>query len=516
MKRLAFGAVCLCWASAASAQQTCPQLWTILQTKTTAVENGSVMDAPNNLVSLVSAEGAFEAAGCIGTVPPPPPPPPPPPVASCGMQLGTGTAAFCETFDVPFPVNSRAGQLDSKIWGVSRAMGGGNNFGQSQYNNWPSTTLQKCDGTAPIVIPPNDVVVCNGQLREAVNDNLTRTLDAGDVTVLAMYPKQPFDFAGRTGTISFDVSNDTHGIHAAWPEVWVTDLPVPAPFAHFTSWQAVSKDGFGVRFAAHADPGQFGYCPSFPQTNRWTVDSAIVTRNYVSEDTANGPQPTLTVTPLECVTQPTGPGQLNHVELKVNQSQIEVYASDAGTVTPLKLIARITGLNLGITRGLVWLEDVHYNADKGGLPSQREHTFAWDNLAFDGPYTYKDRSYDALDALTPMPNGSVNLGKVSNPGQTATWNVLNMPASPTATAVRVLFNAFHYDHPVNFTVTVNGHAHLTAWPFPDMQGFTWRTMAVTIPISDLVTGTNVVKLGSPDQPLVTSNVNIVLVNTTVP
>ena len=24
------------------------------------------------------------------------------------------------------------------------------------------------------------------------------------VTVLAMYPKQPFDFAGRTGTVSFD------------------------------------------------------------------------------------------------------------------------------------------------------------------------------------------------------------------------------------------------------------------------------------------------------------------------
>ena len=50
-----------------------------------------------------------------------------------------------------------------------------------------------------------------------------------------MYPKQPFDFAGRTGTIGFDVSNDTHGTHAAWPEVWMSYKPVPAPFNHFDS-----------------------------------------------------------------------------------------------------------------------------------------------------------------------------------------------------------------------------------------------------------------------------------------
>ena len=58
---------------------------------------------------------------------------------------------------------------------------------------------------------------------------------------------------------------------------------------------------------------------------------------------------------------------------------------------------------------------------------------------------------------------------------------------------------------------VNGHAHSAPWPFPDTQGYTWRTYAVTIPITDLVPGTNVVQLGS-DQALITSNVNIVLVD----
>ena len=58
---------------------------------------------------------------------------------------------------------------------------------------------------------------------------------------------------------------------------------------------------------------------------------------------------------------------------------------------------------------------------------------------------------------------------------------------------------------------VNGHAHPTPWPYPDTQAFTWRTYAVTIPITDLVAGTNVVQLGS-DQAMITSNVNIVLVD----
>ena len=60
-------------------------------------------------------------------------------------------------------------------------------------------------------------------------------------------------------------------------------------------------------------------------------------------------------------------------------------------------------------------------------------------------------------------------------------------------------------------VTVNGHPHATPWPFPDTLGYTWRTFAVTIPVTDLVPGTNVVQLGLSDQAAVTSNVNIVLV-----
>lgn len=450
---------------------------------------------------------------------------PPPGNNPCGMQLGSTAPIFCDTFSTKNAgTPSRTGALDPNVWGVSRIIGDGVNFGQHWYNMWNPTALQNCSGTST-VIAPNDVIICNGQLREAVNDNNTGT--DGTVTTLAMYPKQPFDFAGRTGTVSFDVSNDTANTHSAWPEFWLSDLPVPAPFSHNEDMLVLPANGLVIRMGNEAPAGQGGLCQNSNNINlvRWNVDSVGVVRNYVLEDrtynqtdVGTPSNPPLTLTLLDCVIAANGPGQMNHVEIRISQSTIDVYATDAGVIatpTNLKHIANITNANLTLTRGLVWIEDVHYNAMKGdsARPSQQQHTFAWDNVAFDGPFTYRDFSYDALDANAPTGvNGANNLGKFSLANQTASWNVLSLPANRQAAAARVLFNFSNEANPTPTTlnVTVNGHAHPTPWPYPDhITG--WRTFAVTIPLTDLITGTNVVQLGS-DQPMVSSNVNIVLVN----
>ena len=178
----------------------------------------------------------------------------------------------------------------------------------------------------------------------------------------------------------------------------------------------------------------------------------------------------------------------------------------------------MTNANLTFTKGLVWLEDVHYNADKEtlglGLPpsaSQRQHTFSWDNLAFDGPFTDRDFSFDAPDNTVPGLNGAVNLGKFSLANQTSSWSVPNLPANPQAAAARVLFdfNEENNPNPTTLTVIVNGNVHTVPWPYPDQIQYTWRTFAVTIPLTDLVAGTNVVQLGA-DVPEVFSNVDLVL------
>ena len=113
-----------------------------------------------------------------------------------------------------------------------------------------------------------------------------------------------------------------------------------------------------------------------------------------------------------CVAMSSGPtGKLNHVEVRISQNHIDVYASDAGK-TGLTLITSIQR-NLSFTRGLIWLVDVHYNAGKaagGGIPNQQDHILTWDNVAFDGPVTYRDISVDVPDAQEPGPVGLINLG----------------------------------------------------------------------------------------------------------
>jgi hypothetical protein len=387
---------------------------------------------------------------------------------------------------------------------VSRAIGtGGTNFGQSEFNAWTSTQMQGCGG-ATNVQPDNDIIVCNGQVREAVNDN-------EDVIVLAMYAKQPFDFAGRTGIVAFDVSNDTQGTHTQWPEFWLTDQPVPAPFTHFGSWLAAPRNGLGLRFAAATTPGQghniASACPD-DQFNRWSMDSVVVTRNYVFDDQAwTG---SIRSQMLDCVISSSGPGDMNHVELHIAQNQIDVYATDAGTMAPLKHIAVVPNANLTFTRGLIWLEDVHYNASKGG--GQPQHTFAWDNVGFDGPVLARDLAFDAADALTPVAGypGKMNLGWGTQPGSGPQVNIPNVFGMQNATAGLLTFNLFHYDAPNTITYVVNGHTHSVAWPFPDRAFLSWRTLAVPVPLTEVVGGTNTVSIFA-DQALAVSNVDLVLV-----
>jgi hypothetical protein len=164
------------------------------------------------------------SASASGTGSTPIPEPTPTPSANaCKLQLG-GTPAFCETFDSAAGTGNRSGQLNGTIWGVSRWTGD-MNFGSNYKVPWVPSKLAGCNGPQT-ARADSDIIICNGQLRQSTNDNASGSYEAGTVTALTMYPKQPFNFAGRTGTISFDVSNDTQGTHGAWPELWVTSTPM--------------------------------------------------------------------------------------------------------------------------------------------------------------------------------------------------------------------------------------------------------------------------------------------------
>ncbi len=412
---------------------------------------------------------------------------------SCGMQMNTSPAIFCDTFDFPFPVTNRSGQLNGKVWGVSRLSGGG--------LGWKDSMLEGCNGPQPASpVGATDVIICNGQLRQSQDDN-------HDVTMMAMYPKQPFDFAGRTGTVAFDVSNDTTGSHGAWPEFWITDLPVPAPGVHLTPCDlcSVPRNGLGIRFAANV-PG-------------WRADSVVVVRDYIIED-RNIFENNATGTRIEDkgnVTLSSGPnGALNHVEIRVSQNRIDIYASNAGSRT-LKLINTITNANLTLTKGLVWIQDAHYNAEKAheqdrNLPDQRIHTYTWDNFAFDGPATYRDLSFDVLDRTLSLGNGMNKIGWDTTPSAPANLTTLPMTAQniAVASAAHLLFN-FNDADPATFNYTINGHANSAPSPFPRSQPMHGaHTFALPVPLNQLVPGTQNILLSS-NLPMMVQNVNIVLV-----
>jgi hypothetical protein len=434
-------------------------------------------------------------------------------------NCGLANAAFCETFTAPAGIGNRSGDLNGTLWGVSRQLGA-INFGQGQYYDVSPTTMLRC-GQIVVVQPPNDVAICNGQLVESVSDQ-------HGVTSLAIYPKQPFDIAGRTGTVTFDVSDDSHGTHRAWPEFWYTDQPVPAPFTHFSSLQSVPKNGFGVRFAGYCPPNEPGcgvrfICPDEPaDVGVITVDSAVVINNYVSNDSftdvAPGP---ISVTPVDCVKASSGPGDMNRFQLQVSQNEIDVYASDAGTTSPLKKIAVINNMSLTLTRGLIWIEDVHYNGDKDAPPpDQGTHTFTWDNVGFDGPLLARDLAFDVLDRLAPISGypDLLNLG----------WGVFSGDPAPLTLTVPNVYNVehaagalltFNYStyNPVTLSYRVNnGVWQDFPWPFGacyTQNNFVLcgsKTVGVPVTLSDVQAGTNTIQFMSSDA-MAIANVDLVLV-----
>jgi len=440
--------------------------------------------------------------------------------APCGLA----DAAFCATFNRPAGTGNRSGELDGTVWGVSRELGF-NNLGQHQYD--AAVNSLEITGSCPPerVTVDTDIKICRGELNEVVNDNPDVTpfsqgveSGAGTVTSLAMYPKQPFDFSGRTGTVVFDVSDDSGGSHAAWPEFWITNAPAPDPFAHLSTWQALPQYGFGIRLDAVCARGQGAQCgPDCSSANTGnvvTVNDAIVVRDYAENDPENNGD--VRTVRYGCVREPTRPGELNHFDVRVSENRIEVYGTNAGTTWPLIHLATVPDAALGFTRGLIWLEDVHYNANKGVDVGARQalHTFTWDDVGFDGPVLPRDLAFDAADSDGKVPGYPqlTNLGWESSASAPVTITIPRVTGVARATGGLLTFNFENEDvSPVSLRYSLNRHPPRSyAWPFPDTMTNSPRTVAIPIPLSEVRTGTNHIKIWSDQDALIVSNVDLIM------
>ena len=396
-------------------------------------------------------------------------------------------AAFCETFDAPKGGGTRTGDLDPVLWGVSRV--GNINPGQQMYNDMATVSMSGC-GTTAWTYTPNDVRICNGKMFETVNDG-------GGVVNLNTYPKQPFDFNGRTGRVTFDVSANSDGSHGAWPEFVITDKPVPgvrASISGGTPAAAANEIGFSLDGCTSGPGGSTG------------VGRIFVTKNNAySEPAFNG---------TGCVTKGSS-GAMNHFEVRLSQNRMEVWGTNPGS-SALKQLAVADNLGLTFTKGLVWLDDVHYNARKSVEPcecgTQYNHTFAWDNLGFDGPKTYRDLGFDVPDAN--VPGGNTQAGdstrRVGYPvgSSPVTLSVTGVHSVQTPTGALAVFNAWSFDT-VNPSISVNGGSWIdTPWAFAESG---WHSLAVPVPLDQVHDGTNTIAFKSSGNGTVVANISIIIV-----
>jgi hypothetical protein len=237
-----------------------------------------------------------------------------------------------------------------------------------------------------------------------------------------------------------------------------------------------ARNSFGFTMAGEgASSG--GVCPD----GQWTVDTMFETVDYALSS--------ISVTKDGCVTSSSSPSVMSHVEVQISTSQVTVWASDAGTSRLIK-IAEAGDLSLPLTRGLIWMEDAHYNAGKYP-PGQRDNTFGWDNVGFDGPILPRDRGFD-VPANTTAAGAGVNTGWRWD-DQSPSVQTLPVDATSLANAKGALveFNWFPYRQVVP-TISVNGHPAIsTPWPF-NGSTYSWRTIAIPVPLNEVVQGANTI------------------------
>jgi hypothetical protein len=416
-----------------------------------------------------------------------------PAVASGACPLTQG-CAFFDTLSSTNPANgTRTNGPDPVVWGTSRVTEN-SNVSQGYKDPWYQATLGTCSGS-PVVAPAS--ATCNGVLTEASDVNGSHTF-----ALQAFYPRQPFDWANRTGTVQFQTDLLSQGTHGSWATFGISDAPVPAPSGPNQGVGTEPANGIFVDFSLYCAAG--APCAG---TGNIGVERVVVINNYVVKQYNVGFPSTPGFTNRNSVNGRTAQqvegavGQLNTVQIQItaNATQttgISIYASNIGQTSLVKLASVdisgdivsngvVQNPPLPLTRGLVWIENQSYGPSLLGHPN--DHQFQWANVAFDGPVLNRDLGYDVPDALTTiasLPN-YIELGYATGPaGKTFTLTGMVDPGTIVGGDALVEFNWFDTSRTVP-SVSVNGNAAITTpWPFLDL-GYMWRTIKVPVPVAQL-------------------------------
>jgi hypothetical protein len=297
---------------------------------------------------------------------------------TCGFDA----PAFCDTFELgPAQASGRSGELDLARWSGMRGGPWSPPSLEDGYAVGPAR-LPECRADLPATVPADrDALICD-PIAAIPTRHALITAAAQNYGLTTYRIRQPFDFAGRTGTIKLDAELVNNGL-GGWPAIVVSEDPSPAPSFDWEERGSGPRNGFEIELNG-------GWCntPNTLEVGLYTF------RDY--EQTSHRPS-------FDCETPhtTTARDQLNHVEIYVSSDRLEVWASepsaDGRTFDNFQLLLE-QELDLPFTRGYVSLVVRNHATLKYWLGSAAHQRF--DNVGFDGPVIEGWREHSAPDSLT--------------------------------------------------------------------------------------------------------------------
>ena len=327
-----------------------------------------------------------------------------PRAGTCGFDA----PAFCDTFEGGPAQGGRAGELDPARWSVAR----GEPYSPAAFDDGfhvGPALLGACRAglSNTRVLPDSDVFVCD-PIATIPSRHVLATAAEQNYGLATYRIRQPFDFAGRTGTIKLDMDLSNNGL-GGWPALVISQDPSPTPSFDWQERGSGPRNGVEIEFGT-------GWCntPHTLETIVYTFADYFQTSHIPSFDCA-------------IAHATTAPDALNHVEVYLTQTHLEVWVSDAspdGVTFPNLHKLWAGDITLPFSRGYVSLALRNHATMKYWYGSAA--AVRWDNVGFDGPVVTGWREYSAPDSLTP----TQGLPGCTMSGMTCQWEGDVIPAFP--------------------------------------------------------------------------------------
>jgi len=313
-------------------------------------------------------------------------------------------------------------------------------------------TIPACRAGLPAqVLPDDDALICDASA-DIASKHLLVAVGAQNYGQNSYRIRQPFDFAGRTGKIVFDAEAYIINSLLGWISVAVTEDPMSVPGFAVGAKGTTNDDGTVIP--------RSGFNIEFQDNGAGIANPPVVGLRMINvfqdyKDTVN--------TPADRVVIATKQGKLNHFEVEVSQTKIDVYAtpfSADGKTFDAKKLLYSAAVNLPFSRGWVTIS-VHNHATIKYSPDHNNPIDAWiarwDNVGFDGPVITNYREYEAPDALVPG-DGVMNVA-------------YHVPDVAGATPLKLTFKA------VDIASVANARLAFSSWYLDDyMNGWSKYTL----------------------------------------